>query len=268
MAIQISAVIITHNEERNIARCLESLWGIADEIIVVDSFSTDRTQEICREYKTRFYQRAFDGYSSQKNYGISLAGFPYILSLDADEALTECLKKDLMRVKDQGIHDGYRVRRSANYCGKWIRHGGWYPDIKLRLFDKSKGTWSDHLVHEEVVMAEGSTVDLLKGNLLHYSYYSITEHIVQSDRYSMLAAEELYCRGASFELLRMVVKPGFRFIRDYFFRLGFLDGFYGFVIAGITAHAVMIKYAKLHALKKGKAPRTNKRWNSLWRNGL
>jgi glycosyltransferase involved in cell wall biosynthesis len=257
MATQISAVIITHNEERNIARCLESLWGIADEIIVVDSFSTDRTREICKEYRTRFYQRSFDGYSSQKNYGISLASYPYILSLDADEALTECLKKDLLRVKEQGMQDGYRMRRVANYCGTWIRHGGWCPDIKLRLFDKSKGAWSDQLVHEEVVMAEGSTIAMLKGNLLHYSYYSIEEHVLQSDRYSTLAAKELYRKDTSYELLRMVVKPGFRFIRDYFLRFGFLDGFHGFVIACITAHAVVLKYAKLHAFKKGKYPLNN-----------
>lgn len=257
MAMQISAVIITHNEEQNIARCLESLWGIADEIVVVDSFSTDRTQEICNEYKTRFYQRVFDGYASQKNYGISLAGYPYILSLDADEALTECLKRDLMRVKDQGVHDGYRMRRSANYCGTWIRHGGWYPDIKLRLFNKSKGNWSNQRVHEEVVMAEGSRIAMLKGNLLHYSYYSIEEHVRQSDRYSTLAAEELYRKGSSLELFKMLVKPCFRFVRDYFIHLGFLDGFHGFVIARITAHAVMLKYAKLHALKKGKTPFTN-----------
>ena len=256
MAIQLTAVIITHNEERNIARCLESLWGIADEVVVVDSFSTDRTQEICTEYKARFYQRVFDGYSSQKNYGISLARFPYILSLDADEALTECLKKDLMRVKEQGSQDGYRVRRSTNYCGHWIRHGGWYPDIKLRLFDKSKGTWSNHLVHEEVIMTEGSRVAMLKGSLLHYSYYSVDEHIILSNRYSTLAAEELYRNGSSFALLKMMVKPSVRFIRDYIFRLGFLDGFSGFLIARITAHATMLKYAKLHVLKKGNTPLT------------
>ncbi len=256
MPIQISAVIITLNEERNIARCLESLWGIADEIIVVDSFSTDRTRSICEEYGARFFQRAFDGYSSQKNYGISQASYPYILSLDADEALTECLKKDLMRVKEQGTHDGYRMRRTANYCGTWIRHGGWYPDIKLRLFNRSKGTWSAQLVHEEVVMTEGSSIAMLKGNLLHYTYYSIHEHVLQSDRYSTLAAEELYRKGASQALPWMIVKPCSRFIRDYLFRLGFLDGFHGFIIARITAYAVMLKYAKLHALKKGTSPLT------------
>ncbi|MBP6977103.1 MAG: glycosyltransferase family 2 protein [Bacteroidales bacterium] len=256
MAIQLSAVIITHNEERNIARCLESLWGIADEIIVVDSFSTDKTQQICLEYKVRFYQRAFDGYSAQKNYGNSFASYPYILSLDADEVLTECLKKDLFKVKEDGNKDGYRLRRMANYCGTWIRHGAWYPDIQLRVFNKNKGTWSDSLVHEAVIMAEGSQVGMLKGNLLHYSYYTIDEHISRSNRYSTLAARELYQDGASFTLLKMLLKPCFRFVRDYIFRLGFLDGFAGFVIARITAHAVMLKYAKLRLFKKGIIPLT------------
>ncbi len=256
MPIQITAVIITHNEERNIARCLESLWGIADEIVVVDSFSTDKTPQICREYKVKFCQRAFDGYSSQKNYGNSLASHSFILSLDADEALTECLKKDLMQIKEHGDQDGYRMRRMANYCGTWIRHGAWYPDIQLRVFDKNKGTWSDSLVHEEVILAEGSQVGMLKGNLLHYSYYSIDEHIGRSNRYSTLSAMELYHRGASFSLLKLLVKPCFRFLRDYIFRLGFLDGIAGFVIARITAHAVMLKYAKLRLFKRGAVPVT------------
>ncbi|HNS16302.1 MAG TPA: glycosyltransferase family 2 protein [Bacteroidales bacterium] len=256
MPIQISAVIITHNEERNIARCLESLWGIADEIVVVDSFSTDKTPQICMEYRVRFYQRAFDGYSSQKNYGNSLASHSFILSLDADEALTECLKKELLKVKEQGDQDGYQMRRMANYCGKWIRHGAWYPDAKLRVFNKEKGTWSDNLVHEEVIMAAGSRVGRLKGHLLHYSYYSIDEHISQSNRYSTLAATELHQNGASFSFLKMLVKPCFRFIRDYVFRLGFLDGMSGFIIARITAQSVMLKYAKLRLLKKGAVPVT------------
>lgn len=253
MAIKLSAVIITFNEERNIGRCLESLWGIADEIVVVDSYSTDRTQEICQEYGALFHQRTFDGYSSQKNYGNSLASNPYIISLDADEALSECLKKEVMRIRKNWDKDGYRMRRLTNYCGKWIHHGSWYPDIKLRIFDKRKGTWSDQPVHEEVVLEKGARTGMLDGHLLHYSYYSIDEHIHQSNRYTTLAAEDMNRKGTSCIVLKMLVKPCFRFLRDYIFRLGFLDGFSGYLIARITAQATLLKYAKLRALKKDPA---------------
>jgi glycosyltransferase involved in cell wall biosynthesis len=251
MAIELSAVIITYNEERNIGRCLESLWGIADEIVVVDSFSTDRTREICEEQGVRFYQRAFDGYSAQKNFGNSLAVQPYIISLDADEALSECLKKEVMRIKENWEKDAYRMKRLAYYCGKWIHHGGWYPDIKLRIFDKRIGSWSGKSVHEEVVMKEGARVGMLDGTLFHYSYYSVDEHVRRSNRYSTLAAEELSRKGASCILLKLLLKPCFRFLRDYIFRLGFLDGFQGYLIARITAHATLLKYAKVRILKRG-----------------
>lgn len=250
MAIQLSAVIITFNEERNIGRCLESLWGIADEIVVVDSHSSDRTQEICMENGVRFYWRTFDGYSSQKNYGNSLTVNPYIISLDADEALSECLKKEIMRIKERWDKDGYRMRRLTNYCGKWIHHGGWYPDIKLRIFDRRMATWSDKPVHEDVILQQGARIGMLDGHLLHYSYYSIDEHIHQSNHYSTLAAEEMSRKATSFIVPKMLVKPCFRFLRDYIFRLGFLDGISGYLIARITAQATMLKYAKLRALRK------------------
>jgi glycosyltransferase involved in cell wall biosynthesis len=248
--IQLSAVIITFNEERNIARCLESLRDVADEIIVVDSYSTDRTPEICKESGVRFLQRRFDGYTNQKNYANSQAAYSCILSLDADEALSPLLKQSILKVKTAWKDDGYTMNRLTNYCGKWIRHGGWYPDIKLRLFDNRKGKWKGELIHEEIVMDRGASVGELEGDLLHYSYYSIGDHVKQANYFTDLAAKELFWRGKRASLIKITLHPCIRFIRDYFIRLGILDGYYGYVIARISSHAVFLKYTKLHYLWK------------------
>ena len=135
MKVQISAVVITFNEERNIKRCLKSLVGVADEIVVVDSYSTDRTEEICRSFNARFIKHRFEGHIQQKNWAILQASSPYILSLDADEALSDNLRTSILRAKENWTHDGYYFNRLTNYCGKWIRHTSWYPSRKLRLWD-------------------------------------------------------------------------------------------------------------------------------------
>jgi len=246
--ISLSVVIITYNEERNIGRCLKSVSTVADEIVVVDSFSSDRTEEICNSFGVRFIQNNFMGYVEQKNYANSLAEYPYILSLDADEALSDTLIKSISNVKARWDHDGYSMNRMTNYCGKWIKHGAWYPDRKIRLFDKKKAKWDGQLVHENLVLNDSSNVSFLRGDILHYSFYSISEHVIRSNYYSKLSAEQLFSKGKKAGCFKLIVKPCARFLSHYILRLGFLDGYYGFVISRITAYSTLLKYAKLRQL--------------------
>jgi glycosyltransferase involved in cell wall biosynthesis len=171
----ISAVIITKNEEANIDRCLRSLAGIADEIIVIDSYSDDETESICRKYNINFIKKEFKDYSSSKNFGNSLANYSYILSIDADEALSEELRTSIKANKNNLTADGYFFNRKTNYYGQWINHCGWYPDTKLRLWKKEKGTWKG-IVHEQLKY-KGTNTKGLGGDLLHYSYPSIQSHV-------------------------------------------------------------------------------------------
>jgi len=187
----ITATIITYNEEPNIARCLESLQGIADEIIVMDSFSTDRTMEICRSFGVTFHQQKWQGYAQQKNDLNALATYDMILSLDADEVLSSELQHSILKMKALGEKGTYAVNRLTNYCGKWIYHSGWYPDIKVRLFPKSC-YWEGNLVHEELVCSEAFTPSLLEGHLEHYSYTSHRQHRERADRYSTLTAKNTW----------------------------------------------------------------------------
>jgi glycosyltransferase involved in cell wall biosynthesis len=248
--IRLSVVIITLNEEKNIKRCLDSVKEIADDIVVLDSNSTDKTEEICKTFNVRFYTRDFEGYVKSKNYANSLAEYPYILSLDADEALSEELKKSISKIKNNWNSDGYVMNRMTNYCGKWIKHGGWYPDRKLRLFDRRKGKWEGKLIHEKVVMDKEANTEMLKGDVLHYSYYSISEHILQANSFTDIAAQEFVEREKNAGMLKLLFSPCVKFFKDYFIRLGFLDGYYGYIICRISAHATFLKYAKIRQLAK------------------
>jgi glycosyltransferase involved in cell wall biosynthesis len=248
--VKISAVIITFNEERNIERCLLSLKGMVDEIIVVDSFSTDNTGAICDSQKVRFIQHAFEGYARQKLWASQQASNDHILSLDADEALSMELQKSITAVKNNWQADGYVVSRLTNYMGKWIRHCGWYPDAKLRLWDRRKGNWSGINLHEKVQMTENSKIRKLEGDLLHYSYYSIEQHINKLNKYSDIAAQEALQRGKKSSLLIAITRSAWRFKRDYFFKLGIFDGYYGFIICAINACTTFSKYIKICELKK------------------
>ncbi|GHT11764.1 glycosyl transferase [Bacteroidia bacterium] len=250
---KLSAVIITFNEEKNIARCLQSLQGVADEIIVVDSGSTDKTEEICQSFNVRFIRQEWLGYIEQKNYAMSLAKYLYILSLDADEALSDELKKSILAVKENKTVDGYKFNRLNNYCGeKWIRHGSWYPDTKLRLWNKKKGRWSGINPHDCVKMENDTQVKHLKGDLLHYSYSSISEHIAQANKHTDIMAQEYYMKAKSVSILTVICKSIWKFFRDYFIKLGILDGYYGLVICLITAFTTFIKYVKLRQLYQKK----------------
>jgi glycosyltransferase involved in cell wall biosynthesis len=248
--VKISAVIITYNEEKNIRRCLESLKNIADEIVIVDSFSLDKTEEICAEFNVKFNKQAFLGYGEQKNLGNSIASNDYILSLDADEALSEELIQSILMVKANWQYDAYELTRLNNYCGKWIKHGGWYPDRKIRLFDRRKGGWEGQLVHERLVLNQSHSIGFLEGKLLHYSYYSISEHITQMNKYSELGAQELFKKGKSVNYITLLIKTKFKFFRNFILKGGILDGFYGLVIAYISAAETFLKYAKLIDLRK------------------
>lgn len=252
--MQLSAVIITFNEERNIARCITSVKAVADEVVVVDSFSTDRTREIAEAHGARFIHHAFEGHIEQKNWAITQAGHPWVLSLDADEALDEELTRSIRDVKrGTPAADGYTMNRLTNYCGTWIRHGGWYPDRKLRLWDSTKGAWTGTNPHDRYEPGPGSRIAHLQGNLLHYSYYTLEDHVRQVDYFTSIAAGDLFRRGRRADFVKLFLSPAAKSIGDYVFRGGFLDGWHGFVIARISAHATFLKYAKLRQLWREKA---------------
>lgn len=255
MKVKLSAVIITYNEERNIGRCLDSVTDLADDVLVVDSFSTDGTEKICREKGARFVQHAFAGHIEQKNWAITQAKYPHVLSLDADEAVDDTLRQSILKAKDNWKKDGYMMNRRTYYCGKWIRWCGWYPDKKLRLWDSRKGQWVGVNPHDRCDLAEGSQVAHLDGDILHYSYYTVSDHIRQVNYFTDIAAQANYERGRRSNLLKMLINPMVKFGHSYIFKLGFLDGYYGFVISVISAHATYLKYVKLKQLQdeKGRA---------------
>lgn len=249
----ISVVIISYNEEKDIGRCIRSVLDIADEIIVVDSFSKDKTKEICLEFKNiTFIEKEWEGYSATKNYGVSLATSEYILSLDADEALSEELVLSVKEFKQLAyLKPAYSMNRLTNYCGKWIKHCGWYPDIKLRLWKKNEGKWVGD-IHEEVKLTidKQESIGQLKGDILHYSYHSIYQHVNQYNKFSEQVAQKDFILGKRASLLKIIFAPFWKFFREYFFRLGILDGYFGFVICMNSAHATFVKYTKLKELQK------------------
>jgi glycosyltransferase involved in cell wall biosynthesis len=251
----LSIIVITLNEEKKIARCLGSVKPIADEIIVMDSYSTDGTREIAEEMGVRFYQRPFQGYGDQRNAAMELATQDYVFFIDADEFLSETLRNSIEKEKKRGFSgDGYTMNRLNNYCGKWIRNGSWYPDQKLRIIDRHKGTWNNNIVHEDLVMEDGVRIYHLKGNLLHQAYSNFDDHIEKNNRYSKLSAQWLFDRGKRGQGYKMVINPFWAFIKSYVLMLGFLDGFYGFVIAINIAHLTFLKYTKLYQLQQRKRP--------------
>lgn len=250
--IQLSVVIITYNEEKNIARCLDSIKGIADDIVIVDSNSTDGTEEICKNYGAKFIQHSFEGYVKQKNYAVTAAKFNHILSLDADEVLSERLITSIKSVKSNFDADGYTMNRMTNYVGKWIKHSGWYPDVKLRLFDRRRGEWTGLIIHERYELFLGGKTKHLNGDLLHYSFYSVEEHKRQTDKFTTLGAEADFKKGKKAPFYKIWGGPIVKFVRDYVFNLGFLDGKEGFIICWISAGATRTKYQKLKQLYKNK----------------
>ena len=248
----LSVVIISYNEEKNIGRCIESVKKIADEIIVVDSFSTDRTKEIALEKGATVRQEKFKGYIEQKNLALQLASHHFTLSIDADEALDARLADAIAAEKQNFQVKAYSMNRCANYCGKFIRHGLWYPDTKVRLVDKRIASWGGTNPHDRIELKENVTVKHLKGDLLHFSYDSIEEHLVQSNNFTTISAVAMFEKGQRSNWSKILVNPFWSFFNGYFIRLGFLDGFYGFVIAINSAHQTFLKYIKLYRLQRKK----------------
>lgn len=246
--VQLSVVIITFNEEKNIGRCLESVREIADEIVIVDSYSTDNTEQICNSYGTRFIKHNFEGYIKQKNYALKQAKFKHVLSLDADEALSVQLKASILKIKSKFEADGYTMNRLTNYIGTWVHHCGWYPDTKLRLFNREIGKWGGIDPHDEFSFNQRSNIKHLKGDILHYSYYSIEDHYNQVEHFTDIASKAYFKKGKKASTIKLVFSPVFKFIRDYFFLLGFLDGKVGLRICWISAGATRTKYVKLKKL--------------------
>ncbi|MFA6238951.1 MAG: glycosyltransferase family 2 protein [Bacteriovorax sp.] len=252
--IKLTVAIITYNEEKNIGRCISSVKEIADEVLVVDSFSTDNTEAICKEAGARFVQNPFKGHIEQKNYALTLATHQHVLSLDADEALSPLLLEEIKKTKKNFEFSGYRFNRLTNYNGHWVKHCGWYPDTKLRLVDKSKAMWRGTNPHDILEMNGNGNekVGFLQGDLLHYSYESITAHVTQTDKFTSIAASAAFKAGKKSSMFKIITRPALKFMRDYFYKLGFLDGRYGFIICSINALSAMLKYSKLRDLELGK----------------
>ncbi len=248
----ISVVIITYNEERNIERCLRAVEGIADEIIVLDSLSTDITSQICRGFGATVIEQPFLGYVAQKNKAVEHASYDHILSLDADEVLSEELRRSILAIKNNWQHDGYCFNRLTNYCGSWIRHCSWYPDRKLRLFDRRTGKWCGDTIHERYLLDNGAKPRHLTGDLLHYSYDSIDQHIEQIRKFTTIMADVQWRKGNKPGVAKLLLNPLWCFFRQYFVRLGFLDGYHGLVVCILSAVANFIKYAKTRELFSSK----------------
>lgn len=250
--MKLTTVIITFNEERNIGRCLQSVEDIADEVVVVDSYSTDRTKEICEKFGVRFFQQEFHDYASQKNYAISLATGDYILSLDADEQISPKLKEEILKVKEKTTAQAYSFNRMTNYClEKWIKHCGWYPDVALRLVKKELAVFKGEFVHEGILLDPNIEVVHLKGDLYHYSYYSTEEHIERVNKYSTLGAKKyLTKKKRKITCCDIVCRTFWTFFRSYFLKLGFLDGWAGYKVCYIMSLETFIKYTKVQEMQR------------------
>lgn len=247
----LTAIIITKNEERNIGRCLDSLKGVADEIIVVDSGSTDSTPDICRARQVRFVPHPWEGYSAQKNFANSLASHPWTLSLDSDEALSPTLRDTLISLKQNGLNPSaaYRFNRLTNFCGHWIHHCGWYPDAKTRLWPTGQAQWTG-TIHEQLILHGNLQTIPLIGDLLHYSYYTVDDLALRQPPYYQLAASQAHAAGKQASMAAIVLKPLWTFLRDYLLRLGLLDGHAGYILCRMNAHYTFMKYTTLRQLSK------------------
>jgi glycosyltransferase involved in cell wall biosynthesis len=248
--IKLSAVIITFNEDEHLEKCLRSIEGIADEIIVVDSYSTDRTKEICSQFKVSFVEQKFLGYKEQKNFAVAQASNAYILSLDGDEALSKELQKSVLELKENWKLDGYYCNRKNNYCGQWIHHSNWYPDKKLRLFKKGKGEWKGINPHDCYSTYNPNSIGEVRGDILHWVFRDYAEHLQKIDRFSSIAAQAYFDLGIKSTIGKIVFRPTWAFLKSYILRLGFLDGLNGFIICVQTFNMTLMKYVKLYELQQ------------------
>ena len=249
--MDISAVIITLNEEHRLEPALRSLKGLVKETVVVDARSTDATVKIAKRYGCRVIVRDWTNYADQKNFANSQARSPWILSLDADERISPDLRLELLTLgRTEPDCAGFSIPRRVHYLDRWIRHSGWYPDRRVRLFRREAARWEGEYVHENLVV-EGPILRL-KGDIDHFTYRNISDHVARINRFSELGAQKLYARRKKSRWYHLVFLPPARFLKSYFFKAGLLDGFPGLVISTLNGYAVFIRYAKLREIwKKG-----------------
>lgn len=257
MITNISAVIITFNEEANIKRCIDSVTPVAEEVIVVDSNSSDNTVQIAEDLGAKVISQDFLGHIEQKNFAAKLASGELILSLDADEALTQETINEIQKIKEDPKFDGYFFNRLNNYCGTWINHSGWYPDQKLRLWKKNSGEWGGKNPHDTFLLYEGKSVKEIDTDILHYTFKTVAEHKKQIEFFTDIGAAALFKNNKKHSFLKPYLSAVTKFISAYFIRLGFLDGHAGFKIAFYSAGAKIKKYKKLSALHSQKQTLTH-----------
>lgn len=245
----LSVVIITYNEENNIGRCIDSVKEVADEIVVLDSFSTDRTVQIAEAKGAFVYRQKFAGYIAQKNKALEFAEHSYVLSLDADEALDETLIRSVLEAKKGFIYQAYKMNRCTNCCGKFIRYGSWYPDKKIRLFDKRIAEWGGIDPHDTIILGKPMAVKQLPGDILHFSFPTIDDLVFQQTKFSAISARSRFKVGKKTNWLKVILNPAWSFVKDYIFRIGFLNGKLAFVIAKNQARYTFLKHRNLLRLQ-------------------
>lgn len=244
--MKISATIICRNESEHIAACIQSLWPVADEIVVVDSGSTDDTVDQAKALGARVFHQDFLGHIDQKNKAVSLASHPYILSLDADEELSPELQQAILQAKHQALAPAYSMNRLNNFCGQWIRHTGWYPDRKVRLWHRDYGRWGGTNPHDKVILETGVEARQLAGDILHFTYQSEAGFDLQSNKFARIAAEAMFKQGKGPSFTPPIWRAIFRFVRDYILKQGFRDGRAGLIISRGNARYTYMKYALLN----------------------
>jgi len=250
----LSCCIIAMDEEDRIVDCLASV-AFCDEIVLVDSHSSDRTRELAAARGARVIERDWPGHVAQKEFAVRAATHDWVLCVDADERVTSELRGEIEALRERGFpgHRAWRFPRLANYLGTWVRHGTWYPDLQLRLFDRRAGKWGGHDPHDRVELAPGASTGRLAGDLLHLPYRSFADHLDTIEQYTTIMAKGLRARGRRTGPLDLVVRPWVRFARFYFLQRGFLLGRKGLILAYLAAHYVRLKYMKLSLLQHGEA---------------
>jgi glycosyltransferase involved in cell wall biosynthesis len=249
----LSCCIIAMDEEERLPACLDSV-AFCDEIVVVDSHSSDRTRELAAAKGARVIERDWPGHVAQKEFAVRAARHEWVLCIDADERLTPRLRSEIVALRARGFpgHAGWSFPRLTNYLGTWVRHGTWYPDRQLRLFDRRRGRWGGHDPHDRVELDPRASAGRLAGDLEHHPYRSLGEHLATIEQYTTIMARGLHARGSRAGWLDLVVRPWVRFARFYVLKRGFLLGAQGLILAQLAAHYVRLKYAKLHALQAGR----------------
>lgn len=243
----ISVVVITWNEAKNIEACLEPLLQLSDDVLVLDAYSEDDTPELAKKMGAWVIQKKWEGYSQNKNYANQQAHHDWILSIDADEIVSEELVQTLKTLRPEP-DTVYELDRLTNYCGKWIHHSGWYPDWKIRLFNRQSVQWKGDFVHETLAIPKETKRVRLAGKLFHYSYKSSEDHLHRIDRYAALSAQDLFTQGKKAGFVKLWLSPLFRFLRTLILSRGFLDGKEGWIISLRGARLVRKKYRLLQKM--------------------